>query len=505
MTMKDYGSVERWGVFEWSCGGSSNGNPFVDQWLRATFTGGDETVTVDGFYDGGGVYRVRFMPSFVGEYRFHIEASFNPDAPEGRFEAVPAGEGNHGVVRVRNTYHFAYDDGTPYISLGTTCYAWAMLDDQQIEHTLDTLAGSAFNKLRFCVFPKHYAYNLYEPRSYPFEGTPMDSSVLNDENFGQYGPDAEGNRWDFDRFNPAHFRHIEDCIRRLRDLGIEADLILFHPYDRWGFSRMPREVDLRYIRYAAARFAAYRNVWWSLANEYDIMTHKTPADWEAIAEALCGADPCAHLRSIHNCLHLYDFSRPWVTHCSIQRTNLYLSAEMTDEWRVRWRKPVVIDEMAYEGDIPYGWGSLTGEEMTRRFWETALRGGYPGHGETLLHPDGRLWWSHGGELRGESPARIALLAKVLSAVPGGALRLSPRHEWDEVCAVPDTPGGEDMLYLYYYSFMRPSYRDFNVNGRYRVTVIDTWNMTTEALGVREGRFRVDLPARPYMAVMLERV
>ena len=32
---------------------------------------------------------------------------------------------------------------------------------------------------------------------------------------------------------------------------------------------MPAEADDRYLRYAVARLAAYRNVWWSLANECD--------------------------------------------------------------------------------------------------------------------------------------------------------------------------------------------------------------------------------------------
>jgi hypothetical protein len=39
-----------------------------------------------------------------------------------------------------------------------------------------------------------------------------------------------------------------------------------------------------------------------------------------------------------------------------------------------------------------------------------------------------------------------------------------------------------------------------------VNVIDTWNMTVATLpGTRSGRFVVDLPARPYMAVRLRRV
>jgi hypothetical protein len=94
------------------------------------------------------------------------------------------------------------------------------------------------------------------------------------DNFEQWRPDSPENHWDFRRFNPVHFRILEQRIRDLQELGIEADLILFHPYDRWGFSCMGRENDLFYLRYVMARFAAYRNVWWSLANEYDLCSRQ---------------------------------------------------------------------------------------------------------------------------------------------------------------------------------------------------------------------------------------
>ena len=112
-------------------------------------------------------------------------------------------------------------------------------------------------------FPKRYTWNENEPPLYPFEGTPP-------------------NKWDFTRFNPAFFQHLEKRIAQLRDLGIEADIILFHPYDEghWGFDRMPAEADDRYLRYVVSRLAAFRNVWWSLANEYDFMTEKQESDWD---------------------------------------------------------------------------------------------------------------------------------------------------------------------------------------------------------------------------------
>ncbi len=40
--------------------------------------------------------------------------------------------------------------------------------------------------------------------------------------------------------------------------------------------------------------------------------------------------------SIHNSYAFYDYSRPWVTHCSIQRQDVHKTAEFTGGWRQRW-------------------------------------------------------------------------------------------------------------------------------------------------------------------------
>ena len=445
------------------------------------------------------------MPSFEEDYAFEISGSFSEKAYSGRFTVTAPEAGNHGPVRTAGC-HFAYEDGTPHFSFGTTCYVWELQDDALIAQTLDTLSKAPFNKIRFCIFPKHYDYNLHEPRSYPYEGTPMDSSVLTKENFWNYTGKTEGNHFDFTRFDPAHFRHIERCIEKLGRLGIEADLIVMHPYDRWGFSRMTPEQDDLYWRYVIARFAAYHNVWWSLANEYDLMPQKSIADWERYAKILCDEDPYTHLRSIHNCMAFYDHSRPWITHCSIQRQDYYRTTEYFDELRARYNKPVVGDEIAYEGNIQHGWGNISGQELVRRYWEAMLRGGYAGHGETFLHESGRLWWSHGGVLRGESPARIAFLRKLVEEQ--GVPLTVYRHSFDEICAAADSPINlmqpvPDLL-LYYYGFSRPSFREFYFDDTtpLRAEVIDTWNMTIADAGTHTGHFRVDLPGHEYMAIRI---
>ncbi|HIZ64753.1 MAG TPA: DUF5605 domain-containing protein, partial [Candidatus Blautia pullicola] len=40
---------------------------------------------------------------------------------------------------------------------------------------------------------------------------------------------------------------------------------------------------------------------------------------------------------------------------------------------------------------------------------------------------------------------------------------------------------------------------------FEVRVIDTWNMTIEDRGVVKGKFKVELPGKPYMAVQIRKV
>jgi hypothetical protein len=466
-------TVERWTAFEIALRGPRGGNPFVDVALSARFQHHNRVLEPEGFYDGDGVYRIRFMPDEPGEWRYVTRSNAAElDGQAGAFECVEAGPGNHGPVRVRDGFHFGHEDGTPYIPVGTTCYAWAHQGDALEAQTLATLAASPFNKLRMCLFPKHYAYNANEPVYHPFEP-------------------AAGGGWDFARFNPAFFQHFERRVGDLLALGIQADVILFHPYDRWGYAGMGAEADDRTLRYVAARLAAYRNVWWSLANEYDIMEGKRLEDWDRFFKILLARDPAQHLRSIHNCHGFYNHALPWVTHASIQ----HAAVERVAEWRAAYGKPVVIDECGYEGDIPEGWGNFTPQEHLRRFWIGFVTGGYVGHGETYRHPQDLLWWSKGGQLRGQTPARIAFLRRILEAAPAG---LTPNSRWD----LWSGRCGDDLLLFYLDSHQPWRFVTTLPEGRdYAVDVIDTWDMTiTPREGTFRGRIEIDLPVKPGLAI-----
>ncbi|MFC9333215.1 DUF5605 domain-containing protein [Arthrobacter sp. NPDC057009] len=476
--------ARKWQRFELTLQGSSHGNPFTDVDLHATFSSGDRTLRVPGFYDGNGTYRIRLLVPAEGGWSFTTESNARSlDQITGSFTAAGTEPASRGVVRVADKFHFAYDDGTPYLPVGTTSYVWTHQGNELEEQTLASLKSGPFNKMRMCVFPKSYLFNENEPGIYPYEGSLQEG-------------------FDYTRPNPAYYHHLERRISQLEELGVEADLILFHAYDRWGFSTMNAAADDLYVKYVTARLASHRNIWWSLANEYDLMFEKTTEDWERFAAIVQENDPNQHLLSIHNCREFYDHSRPWVTHCSIQRRDIYKTAEMTTEWREQYGKPVVIDECAYEGNIDQGWGNITGEEMTRRFWEGAIRGGYVGHGETYVHPEDILWWAKGGELRGTSPDRIGFLRRILEESPGGHLEPLRGH-WD----VPSA-GIKDRYELIYFGFNQPTYRRFvkPQDQTFEIDVIDTWNMTVETLpGTFSGRFRIELPGRQFVAVRLRAV
>jgi hypothetical protein len=361
-----------------------------------------------------------------------------------------------------------------------------------------------------CVFPKRYTWNQNDPPLYAFEGTPP-------------------KQWDFSRFNPVFFQHLEQRIAQLRDLGIEADIILLHPYDEghWGFDRMPDEADDRYLRYVVSRLAAFRNVWWSLANEYDFMTEKQESDWDRMIKVVCDADPYDRLTSIHNGRVLYNHTNPLLTHASIQNGSAAEEAGRAVLYRDVYRKPIVFDEIKYEGDIPLRWGNLSAEEMVHRFWESIIAGTHPGHGECYLHPSDELWWSKGGVLRGKSPARIAFLRDILATAPPNGV--DPIDKW-QVANVAGEPG---KYYLVYFGAKSPNNWKFQLPRRKRddsnelaggmqfhVDVLDTWNMTVtpvaepftirqpsedDYVAVDKDGKSVELPDKPWLALRIVRI
>ena len=487
------GHVEQWGVFETQAKGPSTGNPFLDVTFGARFTLGHRAVEVPGFYDGAGTYRVRFSPDTPGRWTFETISSARELAGQtGAFECIPATPGNHGPVGTAHTYHFQYADGTPYFPFGTTCYAYGFIGEPFAQQTLDTLRRVGFNKVRMCVLPKPLGQR--KPVAMPFE---HQGAVLAPGAEDLADGSSSKETFDLTRLNPAYFRHIEEKIQQLGAIGVEADLILFHPYDAWGFKAMPAEADDRYLRYAIARLSAFRNVWWSIANEYDLVKTKTMTDWDRFFRIVQQSDPHARLRSIHHSHTVYDHTRAWCTHASLQESDFEKSAARL----TAWNKPIIYDEIMYEGDISRRWGNLSAEEMTHRFWRATVAGVYATHGETYTVTDGGTVWSDAGTLKGTSAARITWLRKLLESTKTTGLM------------APDAPyylnaANPGQVYLWYFDFHCVGEYEFPLpdKGQFRITLIDPWAMTrTPVDGTFSGKSKVKLTGKPYMAALIEKV
>ena len=483
--------VEQWDVFELVLSGPSTGNPYMEVDLSATFSNGKIEAMVPGFYDGDGVYRIRFSPGTRGKWTYFTESNTGELAEKkGKFKCISPGGKNHGPLKIVNTFYLQYADGTPYYGIGTTAYQWTSVKQSIQEQTLETLKEAPFNKIRMCVFPKHYRFgNDSKPWMHPFVST--------------------GDQRDYSQPQYEFFKNFDLRISQLLEMGIQADVILFHPYDIWGYFKMGDELNERYVRYMIARISAYRNVWWSLANEWDIPGIKEAIDWEGIGTMLQQEDPHDRFRGIHNWYgsedHFYDHTRPWITHTSTQTSLFYHAIK----WREQYLKPLLFDEMRYEGGVSASWGSLSGEEMASYFWMAGLSGGYPTHGDTYVNnADDSTevrWWGKGGQLVGESPERIAWFkshmdrAPVIEMTPQIVSHGDPRKLGTNVYSM--VKAGE-----YYMAYVADSGQsvelDLAGSSVYKLEVLDTWNMKVlQQKIVEPGPFSYETSS-PYTALVI---
>lgn len=479
--------VQRWGVYELTLPGPVQGNPMLDVELTAEFRLGGRVVEVDGFYDGVGEYRVRFSPDVVGTWSCFTRS--NRDEMYGHahsFVCEDADALNHGPIIINGKHHFLYADGAPYYPVTTTCYTWAHQNDATVRRTLGELRDGPFNRVRMFVLPRDGEHNAGEPPHYPFEL--IDRPV---------GDEDKPWQWNWPRLEPAFFRNLEWRVEQLGEMGIEAELVLFHPHDRWGFTQMPLETRDRFLRYLVARLSAYRNVWWCLCEDADAMPDWSAADWEYVAEVLQQCDVHGRLRTLCGESRPYEHQRPWATHASVR----YIHAPRHDElleWRRQAIRPLLIDDAGFEGDAPDDHGSLSSEELVHRCWQAVVAGAYPGHGEMLDDGDGHTWSHHGGGTLGDAVERLIFLRNILE--DGPPIGFEPIG--------PYVAHKADQIYLHYFGPLRPrSWRLFLTrHAVYQLDWIDPFNMSIETM---EDQYRdgdlAPMPAKPYTVLRARRI
>ena len=183
-----------------------------------------------------------------------------------------------------------------------------------------------------------------------------------------------------------------------------------------------------------------------------------------------------------------------------------------------YQKPLLFDEMRYEGDVSSSWGSLTAKEMTSYFWKAGLSGVYGTHGDTYKN-DSDIetevrWWAKGGTLMGESPERIAFFKKIMEEAPVTEMtpKLNSLSDLPVPDHIPDRNDGtlieelNNNIYIlfkegeYYLTYTTDSARtiELNLSGAkdYTMEIIDTWNMrivSQEVVASGEFQYETEIP------------
>jgi len=383
-------------------------NPFVEASVAGSFgkLGSRLRLNVAGFCDSpdGSIFRIRFQPASPGDYAYSVnysEAGFGK-SHEGTFRATDGHR--RGPVRIDPQYpwHFLWaGTGEHYFFNGTTAF-WLMgwRDERIIRASLDRLHRLKVNRVRV----------LLSGRSSTLYGEP----VMNSEVFNIFlspwpavkADDFDHPGFDYTRFNVVHWQRYERMLRFARDRDMIVSVILdiadgkIHP-------SAGSEDERRYIRYAAARLAAFSNITWDLGDDLDNFRDDKWAH-ETGSMLVGGWDPYGHLATSHpvHAEHM-DRASSWFCFASLQDWSRTQHAVMLRSRQLQMRAgrivPQTNEEYGYEDHYPV-WAPRppgdSAETLRRVAWDIAMAGAYGTAGEsarrgTNIWPDTGGGWVNG--------------------------------------------------------------------------------------------------------------
>jgi hypothetical protein len=441
-----------------------SGNPFVDASLAGEFApAGAPPLKVDGFCDAadGRVFRIRFMPSRPGDHVFSVtyRAGGEERKHTGAF-AVRQGQ-RKGLVRIdpEHPWHFVWEGtGEHFFYNGTTTYwllGWS--DEAVIRESIDRLAGLKVNRIRAALSGRtRDAMRWKEPdvkpsKAFQFRLEPWPAARPED---------IKNPGYDVTRFNLAHFQKCERMLRHARERGMVVSLI-FHldgrdpGVDPFGKERMGGPDEMRYYRYAIARFAAFANVMWDVTNEYRLFRDEAWA--EKMGAFVKECDPYDHLTSIHG-HSTFTFRRsPWADFAMYQSWDEHGGYEFMLKNREEQAKsgrpiPQVNEEYGYEDHYPYPWGerrkapARVADNRRRLAWEMAMAGSYQTTGERANVPGFGGWITGRGNDAMVMLKGYALLREFFERIPWWKLEPHPELASGGAFCLSE-PGACYVLYL----------------------------------------------------------
>lgn len=358
--------VKLYEIYELTFTGShytARDNPVRDINLVSTWENGNHQLKIYGFYDGDGegkaagkIFKIRFCPTKTGIWKLTGVVSNDPKLngqQEGlEIECIPSDHPGFWIAdkESEGKRWFSRSNGEhPYFS-GNTLYSYLSEYDKDgptggniAEDSKTT--GEYFGKVRFGITGDIYPH----PEDKPFldaDGKPTDD--------GNYAH----------RPNPKWFgERVDLAVLIFYQNDIIADIIINGPDSRNARSVLLASENggdnTPILRYLAARYGSYPNVWFCISNEYNI---RTPRFTESqictfgyrIGEFLPYPTPVSVHANQQDWDPALNREVPWNAHVILQNKlkTLYSAADFAEKnfWKSGGSKPVVNDELAYEGE-----------------------------------------------------------------------------------------------------------------------------------------------------------
>lgn len=357
---------------------------------------------IHGFWDAdarggatGNVFKVRFCPTREGRWKL-VETSSNRaelNRQKEGAELICTRSDHPGFWEVDRTvsagrWYRRSNGAHPYI-FGNTMYTFLSERNDTGPsggNIADDIRNNAqyFKKVRFSITGGRYPH----PTAKPFldeTGRPTD-----DGNFSH-------------RPNPAWFhQRVDRAVRVAYDHDLIADIIIAGPdtlANRAVLKAARNDGDATPIlRYLAARYGSFPNVWFCLCNEFDIKKPKyTPGEINRFGQAMRKFLPYPTPMSIHarprDWYTELNTTPPWHDHVVIQKKLKKLP--VAADWVSRnhplgGRVPVIDDELAYEG-AGDGWSEA---DVIESHLGAFLGGGYGTTGHKPANKKGHYFFGN---------------------------------------------------------------------------------------------------------------
>jgi hypothetical protein len=335
--------------------------------LQVTFENGDAQITLDAYWDGGNVWKVRFAPTKTGTWKWRASSTDSKlDGLSGRIDCIEPEEDQiaenpnlRGHLRISpNGRYFTYADSTPFFYLGDTC--WSMNEERcGVGENQDGpfYVWMKDRKSKGITVINHWIFKSEHPA--------VDGKTYPSSNEGGEPFEIRENEYVFDKLKPGFYRYVDVRWRALWENGF----VMAGP-PTW-FCKPKHHANLEQAknisRYIMSRYGVY-NLVWALSGEYSFGEQREHAPWNEVSAwnelgtFIAEYNPYKHPISIHpgpanyHASSSIDFHNSgWLDHNWLQsgqypRGQHRIALWARDNYDRKPVKPVLHAEGFYEGN-----------------------------------------------------------------------------------------------------------------------------------------------------------